>query len=43
MDMANIEKVVVIDNGSGFTKMGWAGVPEPSFDIPTIIADYAVK
>lgn len=31
-------KVVVIDNGTGYTKMGHAGNSEPSFDIPTLIA-----
>lgn len=31
-------KVVVIDNGTGYTKMGHAGNTEPSFDIPTLIA-----
>lgn len=32
-------KVVVVDNGTGFTKMGYAGNTEPSFDIPTLITD----
>jgi actin-related protein 3 len=32
-------KVVVIDNGTGYTKMGYAGNTEPSFDIPTLITD----
>ena len=31
--------VVVIDNGTGYTKMGYAGNSEPSFDIPTLITD----
>ncbi len=31
-------KIVVIDNGTGFTKMGHAGNTEPAFDIPTLIA-----
>ena len=30
-------KVVVIDNGTGYTKMGYAGNQQPSFDIPTLI------
>jgi actin-related protein 3 len=30
---------VVIDNGTGYTKMGYAGNMEPSFMIPTVIAD----
>lgn len=34
-------KVAVIDNGTGYTKMGYAGNPEPSFDIPTLITDTA--
>jgi actin-related protein 3 len=32
-------KIVVIDNGTGYTKMGHAGNTEPSFDIPTLIAE----
>ena len=32
-------KVAVIDNGTGYTKMGYAGNTEPSFDIPTLITD----
>lgn len=39
----NYNKVVVIDNGTGFTKMGWAGNPEPTYDIPTVIADHIDK
>lgn len=31
--------IVVIDNGTGYTKMGYAGNTEPSFDIPTLITD----
>lgn len=30
---------VVIDNGTGYTKMGYAGNMEPSYLIPTAIAD----
>lgn len=37
------KKVCVIDNGTGFTKMGWAGNTEPQFDIPTVIADHIDK
>jgi len=29
---------VVIDNGTGYTKMGYAGNPEPQFIVPTLIA-----
>jgi len=29
---------VVIDNGTGYTKMGYAGNPEPSYIVPTCIA-----
>jgi len=29
---------VVIDNGTGYTKMGYAGNTEPSFIIPSVIA-----
>ena len=32
-------KIVVIDNGTGYTKMGYAGNAEPAFDIPTLIAE----
>ena len=32
-------KVVVIDNGTGYTKMGYAGNFEPAFDIPTLITE----
>lgn len=37
MDFAS--KVVVIDNGTGYTKMGYAGNLGPDFDIPTLITD----
>jgi actin-related protein 3 len=30
---------VVIDNGTGYTKMGYAGNMEPSYLIPTALAD----
>lgn len=36
-------KVAVIDNGTGYTKMGYAGNTEPAFDIPTLITDNADK
>ena len=29
---------VVIDNGTGFTKLGYAGTKEPNFVIPTCVA-----
>ena len=29
---------VVIDNGTGYTKMGYAGNMEPSYLIPSVIA-----
>lgn len=32
-------KIVVIDNGTGYTKMGYAGNTEPAFDIPTVITE----
>jgi actin-related protein 3 len=32
---------VVIDNGTGYTKMGFAGNHEPSFIIPTVIASHS--
>jgi actin-related protein len=30
---------VVIDNGTGYTKMGYAGNKSPTFDIPTLITE----
>jgi actin-related protein 3 len=33
------ERVLVMDNGTGYTKMGYAGNLTPSFDIPTLISD----
>ena len=30
-------KIAIIDNGTGYTKMGYAGNMQPSFDIPTLI------
>lgn len=30
---------VVIDNGTGYSKMGYAGNAEPSYLIPTVVAD----
>ena len=30
---------MVIDNGTGYTKMGYAGNMEPSYIIPTVLAD----
>ena len=35
--------VVVIDNGTGFTKMGYAGNEEPTFIIPSTYADAPAK
>ena len=29
---------VVIDNGTGYTKMGYAGNMEPSYMVPSVIA-----
>jgi actin-related protein 3 len=34
---------VVIDNGTGYTKMGYAGNMEPSYLIPTVLADSRTK
>jgi actin-related protein 3 len=34
---------VVIDNGTGYTKMGYAGNLEPSYMIPTVLADSVNK
>ena len=39
LKMSFNHKVVVIDNGTGYTKMGYAGNSEPAFDIPTLIAE----
>ncbi|XP_031477196.1 actin-related protein 3 isoform X2 [Nymphaea colorata] len=35
---ATTRPAVVIDNGTGYTKMGFAGNVEPSFIIPTVVA-----
>lgn len=32
-------KIVIIDNGTGYTKMGYVGNLEPAFDIPTLITE----
>ena len=37
--MHNNLATVVIDNGTGYTKMGYAGNFEPSYLIPTAIAE----
>ena len=37
------DRVAVIDNGTGFTKMGFAGNLSPAYDIPTLIADIPNK
>ncbi len=34
---------VVIDNGTGYTKMGYAGNMEPSYIIPSVIAKAVQK
>ena len=34
---------VVIDNGTGYTKMGYAGNMEPSYLIPSVIAKSVPK
>lgn len=34
---------VVIDNGTGFTKMGFAGNMEPEFQIPSVLSDTGKK
>ena len=39
----DLKKSVVIDNGTGFTKMGYAGNLDPDFVFPTAIADLAKK
>jgi actin-related protein 3 len=39
----NHKSAVVIDNGTGYTKMGYAGNYEPNYIIPTIIANNAGK
>ena len=35
---ASARPAVVIDNGTGYTKMGYSGNIEPSFIMPTAIA-----
>ena len=39
----DLKNAVVIDNGTGFTKMGYAGNLDPDFVFPTAIADLAKK
>ncbi len=39
----DLKNSVVIDNGTGFTKMGYAGNLDPDFVFPTAIADLAKK
>ena len=34
---------VVIDNGTGYTKMGYAGNMEPSYMMPSVIAMNVAK
>ena len=37
--MSTAEKAtIVIDNGTGYTKMGYAGNMEPSYLIPSVVA-----
>ncbi|GAB2297863.1 Actin- protein 3 [Dionaea muscipula] len=38
MDPSTSRPAVVIDNGTGYTKMGFAGNVEPSFIMPTVVA-----
>ncbi|KAK6139180.1 hypothetical protein DH2020_027077 [Rehmannia glutinosa] len=38
MDPATSRPAVVIDNGTGYTKMGFAGNVEPCFIVPTVVA-----
>nr|XP_009780907.1 PREDICTED: actin-related protein 3-like isoform X2 [Nicotiana sylvestris] len=38
MDPSTSRSAVVIDNGTGYTKMGFAGNVEPSFILPTVVA-----
>ncbi|GER56037.1 actin-related family protein [Striga asiatica] len=38
MDPATTRPAVVIDNGTGYTKIGFAGNVEPCFTIPTVVA-----
>ncbi len=41
--MASGCPAVVIDNGTGYTKMGYAGNCEPSFIIPSLIGTKPAK
>lgn len=38
MAAASDRQVLVIDNGTGFTKAGYAGNAEPTFIVPTAVA-----
>lgn len=37
MESSLSQPAVVIDNGTGYTKMGYAGNCEPSFIVPSVI------
>ena len=39
----DLNRSIVIDNGTGFTKMGYAGNLDPDFVFPTAIADVVKK
>lgn len=41
--MSNQKKALVIDNGTGFTKMGFSGNLDPDFVFPTAIAEINKK
>lgn len=34
---------IVIDNGTGYTKMGYSGNIDPSIVIPSVIGEYSEK
>ena len=39
--MSSDRPAVVIDNGTGYTKMGFAGNCEPQYIVPTLVATKA--
>jgi actin-related protein len=43
MSASNLKPPVVLDNGTGYTKMGYAGNYEPNFIVPSLIANAVEK
>jgi actin-related protein 3 len=43
MSASSLKPPVVLDNGTGYTKMGYAGNYEPNFIVPSLIANAVEK